>query len=146
VKRGKLDEIVNATVPAPSWWLVAATGLAAAAVALAGLRRDVDLVPLAALLDPHLRSRLRDAVAGRARGGRATGTGVSSGLGRAFAQGALDAGHTVVGTVRRTPTDAGTSPDRDGSAVHPDTSCSPLGLAAVARPFSEANERSARRE
>lgn len=27
-------------------------------------------------------------------------TGVSSGLGRAFAQGALDAGHTVVGTVR----------------------------------------------
>ncbi|ONI79800.1 short-chain dehydrogenase/reductase [Actinosynnema sp. ALI-1.44] len=29
-------------------------------------------------------------------------TGVSSGLGRAFARGALDAGHTVVGTVRRT--------------------------------------------
>ena len=29
-------------------------------------------------------------------------TGVSSGLGRAFAHGALDAGHTVVGTVRRT--------------------------------------------
>ena len=29
-------------------------------------------------------------------------TGVSSGLGRAFAQKALDAGHTVVGTVRRT--------------------------------------------
>lgn len=28
-------------------------------------------------------------------------TGVSSGLGRAFAQGALEAGHTVVGTVRR---------------------------------------------
>jgi NAD(P)-dependent dehydrogenase (short-subunit alcohol dehydrogenase family) len=28
-------------------------------------------------------------------------TGVSSGLGRAFARGALDAGHTVVGTVRR---------------------------------------------
>ncbi|WP_410652720.1 oxidoreductase [Amycolatopsis sp. cmx-4-54] len=28
-------------------------------------------------------------------------TGVSSGLGRAFAQGALDAGHTVVGTTRR---------------------------------------------
>lgn len=28
-------------------------------------------------------------------------TGVSSGLGRAFAQGALDAGHTVVGTVRQ---------------------------------------------
>jgi NAD(P)-dependent dehydrogenase (short-subunit alcohol dehydrogenase family) len=28
-------------------------------------------------------------------------TGVSTGLGRAFAQGALDAGHTVVGTVRR---------------------------------------------
>jgi len=28
-------------------------------------------------------------------------TGVSSGLGRAFAQGALDAGHTVVGTARR---------------------------------------------
>jgi NAD(P)-dependent dehydrogenase (short-subunit alcohol dehydrogenase family) len=28
-------------------------------------------------------------------------TGVSSGLGRAFAEGALDAGHTVVGTVRR---------------------------------------------
>ncbi|MFD4640190.1 oxidoreductase [Lentzea sp. NPDC058436] len=28
-------------------------------------------------------------------------TGVSSGLGRAFAQGTLDAGHTVVGTVRR---------------------------------------------
>ncbi|WP_433171877.1 oxidoreductase [Actinoallomurus sp. CA-150999] len=28
-------------------------------------------------------------------------TGVSSGLGRAFAHGALDAGHTVVGTVRR---------------------------------------------
>ncbi|MBI0295930.1 oxidoreductase [Streptomyces sp. PRKS01-29] len=28
-------------------------------------------------------------------------TGVSSGLGRAFAKGALDAGHTVVGTVRR---------------------------------------------
>lgn len=28
-------------------------------------------------------------------------TGVSGGLGRAFAQGALDAGHTVVGTVRR---------------------------------------------
>jgi NAD(P)-dependent dehydrogenase (short-subunit alcohol dehydrogenase family) len=32
-------------------------------------------------------------------------TGVSSGLGRALAQGALDAGHTVVGTVRR-PDDA----------------------------------------
>lgn len=29
-------------------------------------------------------------------------TGVSGGLGRAFAQGALDAGHTVVGTVRKT--------------------------------------------
>lgn len=29
-------------------------------------------------------------------------TGVSTGLGRAFAHGALDAGHTVVGTVRRT--------------------------------------------
>jgi NAD(P)-dependent dehydrogenase (short-subunit alcohol dehydrogenase family) len=29
-------------------------------------------------------------------------TGVSSGLGRAFAQGALDAGHRVIGTVRRT--------------------------------------------
>lgn len=29
-------------------------------------------------------------------------TGVSSGLGRAFAQGALDAGHSVIGTVRRT--------------------------------------------
>ena len=28
-------------------------------------------------------------------------TGVSSGLGRAFAQGALDAGHRVIGTVRR---------------------------------------------
>jgi NAD(P)-dependent dehydrogenase (short-subunit alcohol dehydrogenase family) len=28
-------------------------------------------------------------------------TGVSSGLGRAFANGALDAGHTVVGTIRR---------------------------------------------
>ncbi|RZQ61457.1 oxidoreductase [Amycolatopsis suaedae] len=28
-------------------------------------------------------------------------TGVSSGLGRAFARGALDAGHTVVGTIRR---------------------------------------------
>ncbi|WP_428838248.1 SDR family NAD(P)-dependent oxidoreductase, partial [Streptomyces javensis] len=28
-------------------------------------------------------------------------TGVSSGLGRAFAEGALGAGHTVVGTVRR---------------------------------------------
>ncbi|MFD9894163.1 oxidoreductase [Amycolatopsis sp. NPDC059027] len=28
-------------------------------------------------------------------------TGVSSGLGRAFAQGALDAGHTVIGTVRK---------------------------------------------
>ncbi|WP_062015276.1 oxidoreductase [Aureimonas sp. AU4] len=28
-------------------------------------------------------------------------TGVSSGLGRAFAQGALDAGHSVIGTVRR---------------------------------------------
>ncbi|MBC2866390.1 oxidoreductase [Streptomyces mexicanus] len=28
-------------------------------------------------------------------------TGVSSGLGRAFAEGALDAGHTVVGTVRK---------------------------------------------
>jgi hypothetical protein len=35
VKRGKLDEIVNATVPAPAWWLVALTGLVAAAVALA---------------------------------------------------------------------------------------------------------------
>ncbi len=34
MKRGRLDEIVNATVPAPGWWLVAATGLAAAAVAL----------------------------------------------------------------------------------------------------------------
>ena len=32
-------------------------------------------------------------------------TGVSSGLGRAFAQGALDAGHRVIGTVRR-PGDA----------------------------------------
>ena len=32
-------------------------------------------------------------------------TGVSSGLGRAFAQGALAAGHTVIGTVRR-PADA----------------------------------------
>src|ERR1700742_4789332 len=31
-------------------------------------------------------------------------TGISSGLGRAFAQGALDAGHTVIGTVR-TPRD-----------------------------------------
>ena len=30
-------------------------------------------------------------------------TGVSSGLGRAFAEAALDAGHTVVGTVRRQP-------------------------------------------
>ena len=28
-------------------------------------------------------------------------TGVSSGLGRAFAEGALDAGHRVIGTVRR---------------------------------------------
>jgi len=28
-------------------------------------------------------------------------TGVSSGLGRAFAHGALDAGHCVIGTVRR---------------------------------------------
>jgi NAD(P)-dependent dehydrogenase (short-subunit alcohol dehydrogenase family) len=28
-------------------------------------------------------------------------TGVSSGLGRAFAVGALEAGHTVIGTVRR---------------------------------------------
>ncbi|GHG41715.1 MULTISPECIES: M50 family metallopeptidase [Amycolatopsis] len=37
MKRGKLDEIVNATVPTPGWWLVAATGLAAAAVALASL-------------------------------------------------------------------------------------------------------------
>ena len=32
-------------------------------------------------------------------------TGVSSGLGRAFAEGALDAGHAVVGTVRN-PKDA----------------------------------------
>lgn len=37
MKRGKLDEIVNATLPAPGWWLVAATGLAAAAVALASV-------------------------------------------------------------------------------------------------------------
>jgi NAD(P)-dependent dehydrogenase (short-subunit alcohol dehydrogenase family) len=29
-------------------------------------------------------------------------TGVSTGLGRAFAHGALQAGHTVVGTVRKT--------------------------------------------
>ncbi len=29
-------------------------------------------------------------------------TGVSSGLGRAFAEGALQAGHRVIGTVRRT--------------------------------------------
>ena len=29
-------------------------------------------------------------------------TGVSSGLGKAFAEGALDAGHTVIGTVRKT--------------------------------------------
>lgn len=29
-------------------------------------------------------------------------TGVSSGLGRAFAHGALEAGHTVIGTVRKT--------------------------------------------
>jgi NAD(P)-dependent dehydrogenase (short-subunit alcohol dehydrogenase family) len=33
-------------------------------------------------------------------------TGVSSGLGRAFAAGALNAGHCVVGTVRR-PQDVG---------------------------------------
>ncbi|WP_410671644.1 M50 family metallopeptidase [Amycolatopsis sp. cmx-4-68] len=37
MKRGKLDEIVNATAPAPGWWLVALTGLLAAAVALASL-------------------------------------------------------------------------------------------------------------
>lgn len=37
MKRGKLDEIVNATVPAPGWWLVAATGVAAAAVVLASV-------------------------------------------------------------------------------------------------------------
>ncbi|WHX23414.1 oxidoreductase [Streptomyces malaysiensis subsp. malaysiensis] len=30
-------------------------------------------------------------------------TGVSSGLGRAFAEGALESGHTVIGTVRREP-------------------------------------------
>ncbi len=41
-------------------------------------------------------------------------TGVSSGLGRAFAQGALDAGHLVIGTVRR-PEDA-----EAFAALHPD--------------------------
>jgi NAD(P)-dependent dehydrogenase (short-subunit alcohol dehydrogenase family) len=42
-------------------------------------------------------------------------TGVSSGLGRAFAQGALDAGHSVIGTVRRqedAEAFAALSPDR----------------------------------
>ena len=42
-------------------------------------------------------------------------TGVSSGLGRAFAQGALDAGHRVIGTVRqRSDVDAfaALAPDR----------------------------------
>jgi NAD(P)-dependent dehydrogenase (short-subunit alcohol dehydrogenase family) len=41
-------------------------------------------------------------------------TGVSSGLGRAFATAALDAGHTVVGTVRK-PTDA-----EAFAALHPE--------------------------
>ncbi|WP_068080805.1 oxidoreductase [Novosphingobium rosa] len=41
-------------------------------------------------------------------------TGVSSGLGRAFAQGALEAGHRVIGTVRR-PQDAGAF-----AALHPE--------------------------
>ncbi|SEF24086.1 Peptidase M50B-like [Amycolatopsis pretoriensis] len=37
MKRAKLDEIVNATAPAPGWWLVAVTGLAAVVVALASV-------------------------------------------------------------------------------------------------------------
>lgn len=47
-------------------------------------------------------------------------TGVSSGLGRAFAEGALEAGHTVIGTVRR-PADAepfvDLAPDRAHAVV-----------------------------
>ena len=43
-------------------------------------------------------------------------TGVSSGLGRAFAAGALEAGHTVVGTVRRHEDAAAFSAKAPGSA------------------------------
>ncbi|WP_294258168.1 oxidoreductase [uncultured Sphingomonas sp.] len=45
-------------------------------------------------------------------------TGVSSGLGRAFAQGALDAGHRVVGTVRRSE-DAEAFAALDPDRAHP---------------------------
>lgn len=45
-------------------------------------------------------------------------TGVSSGLGRAFARGALDAGHRVIGTVRR-ESDANTFAASAPGRVHP---------------------------
>jgi NAD(P)-dependent dehydrogenase (short-subunit alcohol dehydrogenase family) len=44
-------------------------------------------------------------------------TGVSSGFGRAFAQAALDAGHTVVGTVRNAEAQASFEAVRPGKAV-----------------------------
>jgi len=37
VERGKVDEIVNATVPTPGWWLVTLTGLLAAGVCAASV-------------------------------------------------------------------------------------------------------------
>ncbi len=45
-------------------------------------------------------------------------TGVSSGLGRAFAKGAMDAGHRVIGTVRRTE-DAGAFAALAPNLAHP---------------------------
>jgi NAD(P)-dependent dehydrogenase (short-subunit alcohol dehydrogenase family) len=65
-------------------------------------------------------------------------TGVSSGLGRAFAEGALEAGHRVIGTVRRSAdaeTFAALSPDR----AHPlvldvtDYSAIPAAVAGAER-------------
>jgi NAD(P)-dependent dehydrogenase (short-subunit alcohol dehydrogenase family) len=44
-------------------------------------------------------------------------TGVSSGFGRAFAQAALDAGHTVIGTVRNAEAQASFEAVRPGKAV-----------------------------
>jgi len=44
-------------------------------------------------------------------------TGVSSGFGRAFAQAALDSGHTVVGTVRNAEAQASFEAVRPGKAV-----------------------------
>ncbi|MEV6646898.1 M50 family metallopeptidase [Amycolatopsis sp. NPDC051371] len=178
MKRGKLDEIV----PAPSWWLVAATGLAAVAVALAS-------VSMLMTGQPRLLTRFTVLGTFVHEGGHAlmsvlTGGGVyrvaifspDSGVTWSWVPSRLSsiltsaAGYAMPslaglggsaptrcawsppGARPSTPrsaggrtTDAGTSPDRDSSAVHPDTAAHPWGLAAVARPFSEANEHSTRR-